>query len=65
MLIVKQYTLLTMKPLIYVANLGEEDLEDPMQNTILCSKFSTCKLICIDPPKNYYLFCNFTNIHLL
>ena len=32
MLIVKQYTLLTMKPLIYVANLGEEDLEDPMQN---------------------------------
>lgn len=32
---------------------------------ILCSKFSTCKLICIDPPKNYYLFCNFTNIHLL
>ena len=31
-IIVKQYTLLTMKPLIYVANLGEEDLEDPMQN---------------------------------
>ena len=30
--IVKQYTLLTMKPIIYVANLGEEDLEDPMQN---------------------------------
>ncbi|MFV0395641.1 MAG: redox-regulated ATPase YchF [Coprobacillaceae bacterium] len=29
---VKQYTLLTMKPLIYVANLGEEDLEDPTQN---------------------------------
>ena len=32
MLIVKQYTLLTMKPLIYVANLGEEDLEDPNSN---------------------------------
>ncbi len=30
--IVKQYTLLTMKPLIYVANLGEEDLEDPTTN---------------------------------
>lgn len=32
MVYVKQYTLLTMKPLIYVANLGEEDLEDPTQN---------------------------------
>ena len=32
MLIVKQYTLLTMKPIIYVANLGEEDLEDPRSN---------------------------------
>ncbi|MCD8028850.1 MAG: redox-regulated ATPase YchF [Erysipelotrichaceae bacterium] len=30
--IVRQYTLLTMKPLIYVANLGEEDLEDPTSN---------------------------------
>ena len=30
--IVKQYTLLTMKPLIYVANLGEEDLENPDDN---------------------------------
>lgn len=30
--IVKQYTLLTMKPLIYVANLGEEDLENPSDN---------------------------------
>ena len=30
--IVKQFTLLTMKPLIYVANLGEEDLEDPDSN---------------------------------
>src|SRR5699024_5827113 len=30
--IVKQYTLLTMKPLIYVANLGEEDLENPESN---------------------------------
>mgnify|MGYP000396935986 CR=1 FL=1 len=30
--IVKQYTLLTMKPLIYVANLGEEDLENPDSN---------------------------------
>lgn len=29
---VKQYTLLTMKPLIYVANVGEEDLEDPTKN---------------------------------
>lgn len=29
---VKQYSLLTMKPLIYVANLGEEDLENPDQN---------------------------------
>ncbi len=32
MVFVKQYTLLTMKPLIYVANLGEEDLEDPTSN---------------------------------
>lgn len=32
LIIVKQFTLLTMKPLIYVANLGEEDLEDPDQN---------------------------------
>ena len=32
MAIVKQYTLLTMKPIIYVANLGEEDLEDPTSN---------------------------------
>ena len=30
--IVRQYTLLTMKPLIYVANLGEEDLENPNEN---------------------------------
>lgn len=30
--IVKQFTLLTMKPLIYVANLGEEDLENPDAN---------------------------------
>lgn len=30
--VVKQYTLLTMKPIIYVANLGEEDLEDPTTN---------------------------------
>ncbi len=29
---VKQWSLLTMKPLIYVANLGEEDLEDPTSN---------------------------------
>lgn len=29
---VKQYSLLTMKPLIYVANLGEEDLENPEAN---------------------------------
>ena len=32
MVFVKQWSLLTMKPLIYVANLGEEDLEDPTQN---------------------------------
>lgn len=32
MVYVKQWTLLTMKPLIYVANLGEEDLEDPNSN---------------------------------
>ncbi len=32
LIIVKQFALLTMKPLIYVANLGEEDLEDPDQN---------------------------------
>ena len=30
--IVKQFTLLTMKPLIYVANLGEEDLGNPDAN---------------------------------
>ena len=32
MVFVKQWSLLTMKPLIYVANLGEEDLEDHTQN---------------------------------
>ena len=32
MAIVKQYTLLTMKPIIYVANIGEEDLDDPNSN---------------------------------
>ena len=32
MVFVKQYSLLTMKPLIYVANLGEEDLEAPNSN---------------------------------
>ncbi|WP_041140145.1 redox-regulated ATPase YchF [Beduini massiliensis] len=31
-LFVKQWSLLTMKPLIYVANLGEEDLEEPTAN---------------------------------
>ncbi|MEG0593308.1 MAG: redox-regulated ATPase YchF [Coprobacillus sp.] len=30
--IIKHFSLLTMKPLIYVANLGEEDLEDPDSN---------------------------------
>ncbi len=30
--IIKHFSLLTMKPLIYIANLGEEDLEDPTQN---------------------------------
>lgn len=29
---VKQWSLLTMKPLIYVANLGEEDLDEPTSN---------------------------------
>ncbi len=29
---VKQWSLLTMKPLIYVANIGEEDLDDPTSN---------------------------------
>ena len=32
MIIGRQYTLLTMKPLIYVANVGEEDLENPIDN---------------------------------
>ena len=32
MAIVRQYNFLTIKPLIYVANLGEEDLEDPSSN---------------------------------
>lgn len=32
MVFVRQWSLLTMKPLIYVANLGEEDLEDPTSN---------------------------------
>ena len=32
MVYVKQWSLLTMKPLIYVANVGEEDLEDPEAN---------------------------------
>ena len=30
--IVRHYSLLTMKPLIYVANIGEEDLADPHSN---------------------------------
>lgn len=34
MFYVRQYTLLTMKPLIYVANLGEEDIEDPNNNPL-------------------------------
>lgn len=29
---VKQYNLLTMKPIIYVANMGEEDIENPDNN---------------------------------
>lgn len=32
MVYVKQWSLLTIKPLIYVANLGEEDLENPESN---------------------------------
>ena len=32
MVYVRQWTLLTIKPLIYVANLGEEDLENPDEN---------------------------------
>jgi hypothetical protein len=32
MVYVKQWSLLTVKPLIYVANLGEEDLSDPDSN---------------------------------
>lgn len=32
MAIVKQYMFLTMKPLIYVANLGENDIKDPSSN---------------------------------
>ena len=32
MLFVRQYSLLTMKPLIYVANVGEEDIENPQDN---------------------------------
>lgn len=33
MVFVKQWNLLTMKPLIYVANVGEEDIENPENNT--------------------------------
>lgn len=42
MVFVSQYTLLTMKPLIYVANLGEEDLENPESNEhyVILKKFA-------------------------
>lgn len=52
MVIVKQYTLLTMKPLIYVANVGEEDLENPNDNpyyvqVIEYAKNEDCDVVCI------------------
>lgn len=52
MAIVKQYTLLTMKPLIYVANVGEEDLEDPIANpyyvqVLEYAKNEQCDVVCI------------------
>ncbi|MDD8049059.1 MAG: redox-regulated ATPase YchF [Thomasclavelia sp.] len=50
--VVKQYTLLTMKPLIYVANVGEEDLEDPTSNpyyneVVEYAKKEGCDVVCI------------------
>lgn len=52
MVIVKQYTLLTMKPLIYIANVGEEDLENPNDNpyyvqVIEYAKNEDCDVVCI------------------
>lgn len=52
MVIVKQYTLLTMKPLIYVANVGEEDLENPNDNpyyvqVLEYAKNEDCDVVCI------------------
>lgn len=52
MVIVKQYTLLTMKPLIYVANVGEEDLENPNDNpyyvqVVEYAKNEGCDVVCI------------------
>ena len=50
--IVKQYTLLTMKPLIYVANVGEEDLENPDDNpyyrqVVDYASKEGCDVVCI------------------
>lgn len=50
--VVKQYTFLTMKPLIYVANVGEEDLEDPTSNpyyneVVEYAKKEGCDVVCI------------------
>lgn len=52
MVIVNQYTLLTMKPLIYVANVGEEDLENPNDNpyyvqVLEYAKNEDCDVVCI------------------
>lgn len=52
MIIVRQYTLLTMKPLIYVANVGEEDLENPIDNpyyeqVLEYAQKENCDVVCI------------------
>ncbi len=53
MVYVKQFNLLTTKPMIYVANMGEEDIEDPDSNPYyitlkeyLCKRRMRCCSIC-------------------
>ncbi len=41
--VLRQFNLLTMKPLIYVANLGEEDLENPLENPYYVSVIEYAK----------------------
>ena len=73
MVYVRQWTLLTIKPLIYVANLGEEDLENPGTyvtyeeevELLGCIPFENIIDYDIDGDEYYnypHIFCDFTNV---